>query len=1628
MENSSSKTTVLAAAAFLDAFQKVADMATSTRGATRDIGSALTRMCMRHRSIEAKLRHFTNALMEKLITPLQDKIEEWKKTAALLDKDHAKEYKRSRQEIKKKSSDTLKLQKKARKGRGGLQPQLDSAMQDVSDMYLLMEETEKQAVRRALLEERGRYCTFISFLQPVVVSARKNGEIAMLGEVTHLQAIIDDLTVLTTDPHKLPEASEQVYSLEHSLVHLPPGGAHRLSSVSSHDSGFISQDANMHSKPPSPMPSDITSQKSSSSASSEASETCQSVSECGSPTAFGSSFATFRPAHIYNGTIRPLSFIAPASPSFNHSPGSNSPSPTSKVPHWKQDWAKAAQYEQPGAVLQRRSEAADPSGGLRGNGMVYPEDPYRTRANTANITGKHGKPMISAASELAMVLTRGLSLEQQKSSCDSLQYSSGYSTQNTTPSCSEDTIPSHALYLKGLYCTISSDYDCYSMNGDVDSDAQTDFDKSSTVPRHSNLAQNYRRMIQTKRPASTAGLPGGVGVQGSPAANGKGASGGTVISSGTATIRRTPSSKTGVRRVPSNVGPIPIRPPIVPVKTPTVPDSPGFPSPPPEFNGSEESLYSEDSLEIMEYKASPKRMSLPNSAWGSSMSMYTHQPGAMGLSTEEDQLLAANRHSLVEKIGELVANAHALGEGQYPFPTDSQPSQGHQEDPPPAAGEGDMLKSIRRGVRLRKAVCNDRNDWILCYTVIVWAAGQRLTTACLLTARYSDDLSNGRCFGKRERSTEEKKTSYNTSLKLYNCSPVLGCNGLQADIRFYTSSSKNVPLWTYMVFFFFLFFLAYESDEVKEPDMQIHMSDTGHYRDDNHEKAEKGAKTWSKPRKRSLLEMEGKEDAQKVLRCMYCGHSFESLQDLSVHMIKTKHYQKVPLKEPGTSIGSKVISAFKKRAPTELDVSKMNGAEQKRSCKGTLINDTLPNATDITKKDVLTDHSEVSSAFQLKPQILRCTECRSSYESLQQLTAHIMLTGHFARDGDSSKKTDKCLSEQPLLPAKVKMSDEKTQTQTQELSPALPGTGTAHESPCTPSPIANSSNDKMQGKILLNEGTCREPAIENDADKRYNTSSQFDYLTEDDLKENPKVNLDILKSLENTVTSAINKAQKGTPSWGGYQSIHAAYQLQNNTRPSLYNPGRASSIKQLVHGMEVQSSDRSQLMIPTNPPQRDLSPTVNLHAMEELVKKVTDRDMEEQRKSTDEQVSLQRQFITSPSRTADRKSSASSPPIVESCETLSNTDSKVADPENNKDARSSMKCTEDFAQPHASSLSLCDDSAVITSHPDPKRPFVSPLNALQSVMNLHLGKAAKPVKPVQDPMTMLLKMSNTMAERAAVAAPPIPSLKLEPLNPDFHHIDKDQPIDLSKGKKRQCLMTASLPGKVLSSSLPGMTRTDLSNILCTPVSPVHESALSDISDMLRNLSDSHISKPPTPSHKVERSEIEGAHTPDDVDDASMAHKRKGRQSHWNPQHLLILQAQFTSCLRQTADGKYVISDLSPQERMVISRVTGLSMTTISHWLANVKYQLRRTGRTKFLKNVDSGHPVFFCSECAMQIQSRSTYLCHLESHLGFRMRDLAKFSCENLGKKIARHSKDLSPKLVMPPLSPATGPEQSYLA
>ncbi|XP_068037534.1 protein MTSS 1 isoform X12 [Anomalospiza imberbis] len=699
------RTTVVAAAAFLDAFQKVADMATNTRGGTREIGSALTRMCMRHRSIESKLRQFSSALIDCLINPLQEQMEEWKKVANQLDKDHAKEYKKARQEIKKKSSDTLKLQKKAKKGRGDIQPQLDSALQDVNDKYLLLEETEKQAVRKALIEERGRFCAFISMLRPVIEE-----EISMLGEITHLQTISDDLKSLTMDPHKLPSSSEQVildlkgsdYSWSYQTPPSSPSttmsrkssvcslnsvnssdsrssGSHshspsshyryrssnlpqqapmRLSSVSSHDSGFMSQDA-FQSKSPSPMPPEAPNQLS------NGFYHCSLSSDPSVASVGAGPFPHFPPVSRA-WTRAPSALLPDYVHYYTIGPGML---PSSKIPSWK-DWAKPGPYDQPMVnTLQRRKEKREPdvNGAAQSGAPAPPEEAQRPRSMTVSAATRQGEEM-EACEELALALSRGLQLDTQRSSRDSLQCSSGYSTQTTTPCCSEDTIPSQV-----------SDYDYFSVSGDQEAEQQ-EFDKSSTIPRNSDISQSYRRMFQTKRPASTAGLPTTLGP--------------VIVTPGVATIRRTPSTKPSVRRGTIGGGPIPIKTPVIPVKTPTVPDIPG--GLPGALAGTEECP--EQSLESPAAGDGGQAVtSMPS--WSGQAAVNPPASGQkLGAAEEQRQAVPESEGEESERGG--VSSLVPTGQAE-PEPGELSPGDVPQ-------GE-DMLNAIRRGVKLKKTTTNDRS-------------------------------------------------------------------------------------------------------------------------------------------------------------------------------------------------------------------------------------------------------------------------------------------------------------------------------------------------------------------------------------------------------------------------------------------------------------------------------------------------------------------------------------------------------------------------------------------------------------------------------------------------------------------------------------------------------------------------------------------------------------------------------------------------------------------------------------------------------------------------------------------------------------------------------------------------------
>uniref|UniRef100_A0A1A9W9K9 IMD domain-containing protein n=1 Tax=Glossina brevipalpis TaxID=37001 RepID=A0A1A9W9K9_9MUSC len=209
---------IQAIAAYLDAFQKIADAATNSRGASKEIGTALTRVCLRHKAVETRLKTFTAAIMDCLVQPLQEKLEDWKRSVATIDKEHAKEYKRCRTELKKRSTDTLRLQKKARKGQSGtLQSLMDSHMQDVTLRRAELEEVEKKSLRSAMIEERMRYCNFVHMLQPVVKE-----ECEVMSELGHLQEAMQSIALVTKDPHILPAASEELIHDAKASINLYP--------------------------------------------------------------------------------------------------------------------------------------------------------------------------------------------------------------------------------------------------------------------------------------------------------------------------------------------------------------------------------------------------------------------------------------------------------------------------------------------------------------------------------------------------------------------------------------------------------------------------------------------------------------------------------------------------------------------------------------------------------------------------------------------------------------------------------------------------------------------------------------------------------------------------------------------------------------------------------------------------------------------------------------------------------------------------------------------------------------------------------------------------------------------------------------------------------------------------------------------------------------------------------------------------------------------------------------------------------------------------------------------------------------------------------------------------------------
>ncbi|KPJ00024.1 Metastasis suppressor protein 1, partial [Papilio xuthus] len=223
-------------------------------GATKEIGTALTRVCLRHRAIESRMKTFISTLMDRLISPLCERAEEWRRGACggalgrehardckraraelrrrvqeaqrharkarrappdakrradvsmqALGREHARDCKRARAELRRRVQEAQRHARKARRAPPDAKRRADVSMQDVQERKQQLEEMEEKAVKAALIEERSRFCHFVTLLDPVVES-----EVAMLSEVGHLQEGSEQLLRHTSEPRTLPAASLQV--------------------------------------------------------------------------------------------------------------------------------------------------------------------------------------------------------------------------------------------------------------------------------------------------------------------------------------------------------------------------------------------------------------------------------------------------------------------------------------------------------------------------------------------------------------------------------------------------------------------------------------------------------------------------------------------------------------------------------------------------------------------------------------------------------------------------------------------------------------------------------------------------------------------------------------------------------------------------------------------------------------------------------------------------------------------------------------------------------------------------------------------------------------------------------------------------------------------------------------------------------------------------------------------------------------------------------------------------------------------------------------------------------------------------------------------------------------------------
>ena len=139
-------------------------------------------------------------------------------------------------------------------------------------------------------------------------------------------------------------------------------------------------------------------------------------------------------------------------------------------------------------------------------------------------------------------------------------------------------------------------------------------------------------------------------------------------------------------------------------------------------------------------------------------------------------------------------------------------------------------------------------------------------------------------------------------------------------------------------------------------ELTIHMQKTGHTPTSG--RAPDAGEYPKLVRGQDMWLNQGSEQTRQILRCMQCGESFKTLPELTIHMMKTRHYTNIVGAEANKKVHK--CSSYCDKCP---------------------------------------DHDTVDSVF-------KCRVCNENFKDMDALTNHMMISGHHRKRSHTNSESD----------------------------------------------------------------------------------------------------------------------------------------------------------------------------------------------------------------------------------------------------------------------------------------------------------------------------------------------------------------------------------------------------------------------------------------------------------------------------------------------------------------------------------------------------------------------------------------------------------------------------------------------